>query len=115
MRKVMKELITRPQANVFFIAILLIGIVTIFVAFTKTKSREKALLFGAPLVIVGVLWWIYNAITDKLGLNTVLNLFVNAILFIIVGLGCGIFYRKMQENIVKSKPQELTNQEQVNE
>jgi apolipoprotein N-acyltransferase len=109
----MPELITRTQANGFFIAILLIGIATYFVTFGKTKSREKSLLFGAPLVLTGLLWWVYNAITDKLGLNTVLNLFVNAILFVAVGLICGVFYRKMQEGAVKSKSQEPINQEQT--
>jgi apolipoprotein N-acyltransferase len=98
----MPELINRAQANGFFIAILILGIVTYFVTFSKTKSREKSLLFGGPLVLVGILWWIYNAITDKIGLNTVLNLWVNAILFIIVGIVCGIFYRKTQEGTIKS-------------
>jgi apolipoprotein N-acyltransferase len=101
-KDIMPELINRAQANGFFIAILILGIATYLVAFSKTKSREKSLLFGGPLVLVGVLWWIYNAVTDKIGLNTVLNLWVNAILFIIVGIACGVFYRKTQGGTIKS-------------
>jgi membrane protein implicated in regulation of membrane protease activity len=101
-KDVMPELINRAQANGFFITILILGIVTYFVTFSKTKSREKSLLFGGPLVLVGILWWVYNAITDKIGLNTVLNLWVNAILFIIVGIACGVFYRKTQEGLTKN-------------
>ena len=112
----MKELITRPQANGFFIAILMIGMVTVFVMLSKTKSRPKALLYGGPLVLVGILWWIYNAITDLIGINTVLNLGVNAILFLIVGLGCGIWYRKnyqsLQSTLSQDIMQDLENSEE---
>jgi hypothetical protein len=105
----MPELINRAQANGFFIAILLMGIVTYFVTFSKTKSRDKSLLFGGPLALVGILWWVYNAITDKIGLNTVLNLWINAILFIIIGIACGVFYRKHNESVGQYKNNNLDN------
>lgn len=72
-----------------------------------------AVLFGAPLIglvwgafakrlipglIIGllvgvgnyVLWTVYNAITDKLGLDTVKNLAVNLGLFIVLGILIGL-------------------------
>lgn len=72
-----------------------------------------AVLFGAPLVglfwgafakrlvrglvmglLVGVgnyvLWAVYNAITDNLGLDTVKNLIVNLGLFIVLGILIGL-------------------------
>lgn len=72
-----------------------------------------AVLFGAPLVglvwgvvakrlvrglVIGlgvgigndVLWTVYNAITDKLGLDTVKNLVVNVSLFVVLGVIIGL-------------------------
>lgn len=45
-----------------------------------------------------VLWTIYNAITEKLGLDTVKNLLVNLALFVVlgtlIGIGVGLFAAK---------------------
>lgn len=72
-----------------------------------------AVLFAAPLVglvwgvaakrlvhglVIGlfvgvgnyVLWTVYNAITDKLGLDTVKNLVVNVSLFVVLGVIIGL-------------------------
>lgn len=72
-----------------------------------------AVLIGAPLVglvwgaatkrvvhglVVGlcvgvgnfVLWTVYNAITDRLGLDTVKNLLVNLALFLVLGVLIGL-------------------------
>ncbi len=44
------------------------------------------------LVGVGnyVLWTVYNAITQKLGLDTVANLLVNLGLFVVIGVAIGV-------------------------
>jgi hypothetical protein len=44
---------------------------------------------GGPPVLLWVMWRVYNAITSRLGLDTVANLLVNLALFVIVGALCG--------------------------
>lgn len=91
----MKELITRPQADTLFTALLVIGIIAGPVAWAVARHRGGdrllwALAVGAPPVLVGLLWRVYNAITDRLGLDTVRNLAVNFVLFVVVGGLCGL-------------------------
>lgn len=90
----MKELITRPQADALFIALLIAGIVAAPIAGTIAKRRGRdgmlwALAVGGPPVLVGLLWRVYSGITDRLGLDTVRNLAVNFALFVVVGGLCG--------------------------
>ncbi len=56
-----------------------------------TKRVGPGLLLGA-LVGAGnyALWTVYNAITEKLGLDTVANLLVNLGLFVVVGVVIGL-------------------------
>lgn len=56
----------------------------------RTKRVGLGLLIGA-LVGAGnyALWTVYNAITDKLGLDTVANLLVNLGLFLVIGTVAG--------------------------
>jgi len=87
----MKELIDAHQAHLLMLAVLgiapLIGLLWGFLA----KRAGRGLLIG---VLVGVgnfaLWNGYNAITDKLGLDTVKNLLTNLCLFIVLGVVIGI-------------------------
>jgi drug/metabolite transporter (DMT)-like permease len=87
----MKELITLDQANQLMLAALviipIIGLIIGFVA-----KRIKAGVAWGLAVGIGnlVLWKVYNAITDRLGLDTVKNLLVNLALFIVVGLAVGL-------------------------
>ena len=91
----MKELVTRAQADVFFLGILVLGLVVAPVAGLLAKRRggdplPAALLWGGPLVLIGLLWRVYNAITDRVGLDSVANLAANAVLFVVIGAACGI-------------------------
>ena len=56
----------------------------------RTKRVGLGLLVGA---LVGggnyALWTVYNAVTDKLGLDTVANLLVNLGLFLVIGTVAG--------------------------
>ena len=87
----MKELIDPHQAHLLMLGVLVLapllgagwGIV------------NKRLLFGLALgFLAGVgnymLWAAYNAITQKLGLDTVANLLVNLGLFIVIGVAVGV-------------------------
>ena len=56
-----------------------------------TKKITTGLAVG---IIVGggnfILWHVYNAITNRLGLDTVLNFEVNLGLFVVVGIVLGV-------------------------
>lgn len=93
----MKELVTRQQADTLFSALLVLGLVAGLVAAVIARRRRgnpllAALAVGGPLLLVGAMWPVYNAITDRIGLDTVKNLLVNAILFVAVGIACGVFW-----------------------
>jgi hypothetical protein len=91
----MKELLTLSQANgIFGIALPLLGLTLGGAVLTLRKDRRLALALGGSLVLAGLLWWVYNAVSSALGLDTVLNLFVNFALFIAVGAGAGWAWRK---------------------
>ena len=87
----MKELIDAHQAHLLMLAVLglapLIGLLWGFLA----KRAGRGLLIG---VLVGAgnfaLWNGYNAITDKLGLDTVKNLLTNLCLFVVLGVVIGV-------------------------
>lgn len=86
----MKELIDPHQAHLLMLGIAiaapLIGLAWGWFA----KRLASGLIIGL-LIGVGnyVLWIVYNAITDRLGLDTVKNLLVNLALFIALGIIIG--------------------------
>ncbi len=89
----MKELITIHQANALMWAVLVIAPVVGLVIGNRLKDAKAGLLGG--LAVGGgniVLWRVYNAITDQLGLDTVKNLLVNLVLFIGIGLILGLIF-----------------------
>ncbi len=84
------ELITRSQADALLWGVLVLGLVAGTVAGLIAKRKGQSpvlvgLLWGVPGVLGGILWRVYNAITDRLGLDSAVNLAVNAALFVIVG------------------------------
>jgi hypothetical protein len=91
----MHEMITRGQADVFFGAVFAFGLILASVAGLVARRRGRdaflaALLWGGPLVLIGVLWRVYNAITDRVGLDSVANLAINGIMFVVIGVGVGV-------------------------
>ena len=86
-----QELITEHQANLLMWAVL-IAAPLVGLAWGAASKRSRRGLTVGLLVGVGnlALWSIYNAITDRLGLDTVKNLLVNLALFIFVGIGVGL-------------------------
>ena len=72
----------------------------IAVAFALARRRGEngpaaALLYGGPLLLTGILWRVYNAITDRIGLDKVANLAVNLVLFVGIGAACGFGWRAL--------------------
>lgn len=78
------------------LGILILAPVIGLVCGVLSKRIGKGLVLG---LLVGVgnftLWTVYNAITEKLGLDTVKNLLVNLALFVflgtLIGIGAGLF------------------------
>jgi hypothetical protein len=92
---VIKELVTRGQADALFGVVLILGLILLPVTALVARRRGKspllaAVAIGGPPTLVGVLWRVYNVITDRMGLDTVANLLVNLVLFVIVGAACGV-------------------------
>ena len=87
----MKELIDPHEAHLLTLGVLalapLIGLIWGF----ANKRLPLGLVIG---LVAGVgnyaLWTVYNAITAKLGLDTVKNLLVNLGLFVVVGIAAGV-------------------------
>ena len=87
----MKELIDERQAYLFMLAVLIAAPLIGLIWGVLTKRLVRGLAVG---LLVGVgnyaLWTVYNAITDKLGLDTVKNLLVNLVLFVVIGIVAGL-------------------------
>ena len=86
----MKELITIHQANLLMLALLIAAPVVGVMWGAAVKDVKRGA--GIGLILGGgnyALWTVYNAITDRLGLDTVKNLVTNLALFIIVGAAAG--------------------------
>ena len=87
----MKELISLPQAHLLMLGILalapLIGLGWGF------ANKRLALGLAVGVLAGGgnyALWTVYNAVTQKLGLDTVVNLLVNLGLFVVIGVIVGV-------------------------
>ena len=86
-----QELITEHQANLLMLAVLIAAPVIGLVWGAVRKQWARGLTIG--LLVGGgnyALWTVYNAITDRLGLDTVKNLLVNLVLFVLVGIVAGL-------------------------
>lgn len=87
----MRELIDEHQAHLLMLAVLALAPLVGLAWGTRAKRVGRGLCAGA---LVGggnyALWTAYNAITAKLGLDTVANLLVNLGLFVVLGTLIGI-------------------------
>jgi hypothetical protein len=63
-----------------------------------TQGVRKGLLLGLLGTLNWVLWKVYNLITSKMGLDTVRNVVVNGVLFIVAGVVLGILLRRWMQN-----------------
>ncbi len=110
----MTEFITEAQANALFWAVLLAGLIAGPLAAVIARRRGEdallaGLLVGGPPVLLFVMWRVYNAITERLGLDTVVNLLVNLALFVIVGGACGVTWAYLIAR--RRVPEALKNEE----
>lgn len=86
----MQEIITAKQVDVLFLVLAIAGpIVGAGIGWAKNRRALTGLLWGLLLTANWLLWRVYNAITDRLGLDTVRNLLVNLALFVVLGAVAG--------------------------
>lgn len=91
-----------------FLAILtpVAGLLTLF---SRRQDRRRwmalplfwLLAFSGPL-LVG-LWWIFNAIEDTLGLDSILAMLLNLGLFALIGIGIGALLRMSSGTLHESE------------
>lgn len=86
----MQEIITAKQVDALFLVLAIAGpIVGAGIGWAKNRRALTGLLWGLLLTANWLLWRVYNAITDRLGLDTVRNLLVNLALFAVLGAVAG--------------------------
>ena len=82
----MQEVITARQVDMLFLALAIAGpLLGAGIGWVRSRRAITGLLWGLLLTANWILWRIYNAITDRLGLDTVRNLLVNLALFVVLG------------------------------
>lgn len=94
----MRELIDERAANlVMLVLAFALPVAGVLVGAAVGAGRGRAasgalrgLAVGALGIANWLLWRLYNAITDRLGLDTVKNLVVNLVLFLVVGIAVGV-------------------------
>lgn len=97
----MQEIITRQQVDSLFLALAVAGpLIGAGIGWFCGRRAFTGLLWGLLLSANWVLWLIYNALTDRLGLDTVRNLLVNLGLFVTLGavVGCVAAIRWRRRN-----------------
>jgi len=85
-----QEIITAKQVDTLFLALAIAGpLLGAGIGWARSRRTTTGLLWGLLLTANWILWRIYNAITDRLGLDTVRNLLVNLALFVVLGAIAG--------------------------
>jgi len=98
--RVVPELITLAQANAAIVILVVLGLLAAPAAALFARKRGgdallTGLMVGGPPVLVGLMWLVYNALTDRLGLDRIVNLAVNLGLFVFVGALVGVFWTRL--------------------
>jgi hypothetical protein len=97
----LRELVTYDQVETWFrvLALLapLVGAAIGAVVGVKTRHVLPALARGLAWGLLGtanwLLWRMYNALTDRLGLDSIKNFLVNLAIFVGLGLTAGAMHR----------------------
>jgi len=96
----MREIVTVEQVNALFLALavggpilgLLIGALVGARRGQAGRGTMSGLLIGLLGALNLALWKLYNALTDRMGLDTVKNLLVNLALFVGLGVVAGLIW-----------------------
>jgi apolipoprotein N-acyltransferase len=72
---------------------LLVGLALLAMA-RKSETAKRTGLVAVCVALGFPMWWIYNAIEDALGLDSVAGLLANLALFVALGIGVGLALRR---------------------
>ncbi len=87
----MKELINAHQAHLLMLTVLVLAPLLGLAWGVWAKHLWRGVGIGLTVGVGNfLLWTLYNALTEKLGLDTVKNLLVNLGLFVALGLLAGV-------------------------
>jgi len=85
-------------------------------ALARGTDRVRSWRMGIGVGLIGpanwLLWWFYNALTDRNGLDTVRNFAVNVTVFVLIGLGIGIVLGYVQYRSATDAKSEIREQEE---
>ncbi|HZT42018.1 MAG TPA: hypothetical protein VFA07_07500 [Chthonomonadaceae bacterium] len=95
------EIVTVAQVETLFallaMVVPLVGLSIGALAGARRRQTGRGALLGLGVGLIGplnwLLWHLYNALTDRNGLDTVRNLVVNLALFLLIGAGLGVGIR----------------------
>ena len=112
MRELVDEQTVNAVMNLLAVALPLAGAIIGALAGMLARRPVPGALRGLAVGCLGllnwVLWRLYNAITDQLGLDTVKNLLVNLALFVALGIAggvaAGLYLRSRQPAPEKETP-----------
>ena len=89
----MKEWITRPQADLVFTVLPLLG-AAVGIGVGVARRRPAWTATGLAALAVAILWRVFNAVAERLGIDSLANLAVNLLLFAAVGFAAGRLWRR---------------------
>ncbi len=78
---------------------LLVGFLVGKVRHRVRPDAADGLLIGLFGTLTMIMWHVYNAIVERMGLDTVKNLLVNLVLFLAVGLILGYLVRRVRPRL----------------
>lgn len=92
----MKEIVTRGQIDLLFGVLAIVGpLLGASISWFRSRRWLVGFAWGLLFTANWLLWRLYNAITDRLGLDTVRNLMVNLLLFISIGAIAGYLLARL--------------------
>ncbi|HEV2471232.1 MAG TPA: hypothetical protein VGS41_01110 [Chthonomonadales bacterium] len=118
----MHEIVTLGQVSRFCIVLAVVtplcgGLLALWLALVKRQPRAAA-MYGLILAGCGPLnllaWRVYGATTNRLGLDSLANLFVNLALFILAGAALGALIGRMQSRLLAEEVPEGTAPQDTN-
>ena len=108
----LREIVTVEQMSrlcvVLAIALPLLGVIVGAMSGGRSGNVRRGALTGLAVGLLGpliwLMWQIFNAITDRNGLDTVQNVFVNLAVFVVGGVVIGVIVERMLHTHLETLP-----------
>ena len=117
----LREIVTVEQMNrlfVFLASVLpFLGLLLGTLLGRRSGNMRRGMLLGLAIGAAGplnwLMWQVFNALTERNGLDTVRNVFVNLAVFVVVGLFIGVVIGRVLRSHLPAAPEETNNAEQI--